>query len=136
MIKSKPPTLKDLRSFGYIMAGGLALFFGLLIPWIWNKPIRPIFFEIALMFLFFGWAYPPALKYLYIAWMKIGGVLGWVNSRIILSLVFYVIIAPVGIFRRIIFKSDPLRLRVEKESASYRVTPDQHDMVSQMQKPY
>jgi hypothetical protein len=130
------PTVKDLRSFGLIMAGGISLFLGFLIPWVWHIPIRPIFFEIAAVFFILGQFYPISLKYLYMAWMKLGGVLGWINSRIILSFIFYLIIAPVGLFRRFFFGADPLRLKTEKNANSYRIGPDQHDRVSQMEKPY
>jgi hypothetical protein len=136
LIKSKAPTVKDLRGFGYVMAGGISLFFGILIPLIWHRPFRARTFIIALIFLVLGRVYPQSLKHIYIAWMKIGGVLGWINSRIILSAVFYVIIAPVGLFRRIFFRADPLRLKMEKSVLTYRVNPDSHNMVAQMEKPY
>lgn len=136
LIKSMSPTTKDLRSFGYIMAAGIVLFFGTLIPLIWHKPLRARTFIIASLFLIVGRVYPQSLKYIYIAWMKIGGVLGWINSRIILSVVFYLIIAPVGLFRRVFFGADPLKIKVEKAVHTYRVNPDSHDMISQMEKPY
>ena len=118
------------------MAGGLSVFFGFLIPWIWHRPIKPGVFVAALVFLLLAWVYPLALKYIYILWMKVGGVLGWVNSRIILSLVFFLIIFLVGVLRRAFSTEDTMKRKLEKNTASYRITRENHALVSQMEKPY
>ena len=41
--------------------------------------------------------------------MKIGEILGWINSRIILGLVFVFVLQPIAILMRI-FGYDPLRI--------------------------
>ena len=37
-------------------------------------------------------------------WFKIGNALGWLNSRILLSLIFYLILTPISIVYRILSK--------------------------------
>ena len=46
----------------------------------------------------------------YKIWMKIGDILGWVNSRIILGLVFLIILQPIAFIMRIM-GHDPLRMK-------------------------
>ena len=49
------------------------------------------------------------------AWMAFGHVLGWINSRIILGVVFFVVVTPIGLIMRL-FGKDLLRMRTPKSS--------------------
>ena len=51
--------------------------------------------------------YPKALLPLYRPWMKLAEALGWLNTRIILILVFYLIVTPIGLVMRL-FRRSPL----------------------------
>ncbi|KUK91530.1 MAG: hypothetical protein XE04_1041 [Marinimicrobia bacterium 46_43] len=64
--------------------------------------------------------------------MVITGVLGTILTFLLLSLVFFLLIFPLGFFRRILGKS-PLDDRIKKESRSYwRFVHDDHnDMTKQ-----
>lgn len=42
------------------------------------------------------------LSRLYTIWMHIGEVMGWINSHIILGLLYYVLIVPMGLLMRIL----------------------------------
>ncbi len=64
--------------------------------------------------------YPKGLAPLYRAWMAFGHVLGWINTRVILGLVFFVVVTPIGLIMRLLGK-DPLRLC---RSASYWIARD------------
>jgi len=68
---------------------------------------------------------PRLLAPLYKGWMKFGHVLGWINARIILGLVFFVLVTPIGLVMRL-FGKDPLRMRAKK-SASYWIRRDPLD---------
>ena len=61
---------------------------------------------------------PNLLFYPYQVWMKIGHFLGWINSRIILGLVFILILQPIALIMRI-FGYDPLRQKKDN-SKSFR----------------
>ena len=54
------------------------------------------------------------------AWLKIATVLGWVNSRILLSVIYFVFLLPLALLSRL-FTKDPLALR-RKKTASLFVT--------------
>jgi len=73
---------KTLREFGFVFAGGLVVFFGLLIPWIFDKPwvwqeggARWPWVGAA-VFAGTGLILPQALRSIYLLWMKIGHALG------------------------------------------------------------
>jgi len=53
-------------------------------------------------------------------WMAAGEVLGWINTRIILGVVFYCIITPMGLVRRLVHR-DPLGRASDPSAESYRV---------------
>lgn len=114
------PGKGDLRKFGFVFAGGLVLFFGLLLPWLFEKP-WPVWPWIgAGLFAGTGLLLPGLLRPVYYLWMKLGHALGWINTRIILGLVFFVMFAPVALVLRV-FGKDPLKRRLDDEAGSYRV---------------
>jgi Saxitoxin biosynthesis operon protein SxtJ len=53
---------------------------------------------------------PALLKYPSDAWWTFAGVLGWVNARVLLSLLFFIVLTPVGLVWRLTGK-DPLSRR-------------------------
>ncbi|MGB8510409.1 MAG: SxtJ family membrane protein [Pyrinomonadaceae bacterium] len=57
-----------------------------------------------------GLLVPPLARRFHIYWMKLAGLLGWVNSRILLSLMFYAVFAPYGFISRLVGR-DPLNRR-------------------------
>ena len=51
-------------------------------------------------------------------WWKIAHLLGWINTRILLSLIFYIFLFPIALLSRI-FTSDPLSIRWKKKTSSF-----------------
>lgn len=58
---------------------------------------------------------PPAANRIVWGWMKLASVLGWFNSKVLLTLIFYLIVTPVGLLFRL-FGNDPLLLKDNKKS--------------------
>jgi hypothetical protein len=63
---------------------------------------------------------PVVLRPVFRVWMWIGELLGWVNTRIILLLVHYGVIVPIGALLRISGK-DLMRLKPDPGADSYRI---------------
>lgn len=55
-------------------------------------------------------AVPPMGVLVLKGWDYLGMALGWINSRILLSLVFYLILTPIALFSRL-FSKDKLKLK-------------------------
>lgn len=112
----------ELRKFGFIMGAMFALMFGLLFPWIFDKtaanwPIWP--FIILAIFWGIAVAAPQILKPVNETWIKIGNVLGWINSRIILGIMFFLLIFPMGLILKLLGK-DSMDRKHDKDAESYR----------------
>lgn len=58
------------------------------------------------------------LKPIYILWMNLAFILSWVNTRLILCIMFYLIFTPIGLIMRL-FRIDLLERRIEKGKKSY-----------------
>lgn len=111
---------KQLREFGLMVGGVLAVLFGAIFPWIFGHgwPKWPWIAGGTLMF--FGLVLPVALGPLHWIWMKFAEALGWVNSRILLGLVFYLIFTPIGWVMRL-FKKDPMQSHLSHSEDSFRL---------------
>src|SRR4029453_19323168 len=101
---------KQLRSFGLIVGGIFALI-GVW-PAVWRgQSLRLWSFILGGILLSLALAWPMSLTHVYRLWMRVGGVLGWINTRIILSVLFYLLFTPLGLFMRLRGK-DPMRRRL------------------------
>lgn len=109
----------ELRKFGLLTSALLILFFVLLIPWIWDLsyPLWP--WVVGAVLSGVALAAPARLRPVYNVWMRFAEALGWVNTRIILGLIFYVIFVPAGLLMRLF--NDPMRRKLNKGAGSYRV---------------
>ena len=124
---------KQLRQFGLIMAGMIVLFFALLIPWIWDLAIPLWPWIVGGLFAAVAFVAPKLLQPVYGVWMKIGHVLGWINTRLILGIVFFLIFVPVGLMMRLV--KDPMRRKLHEPVESYRVESKQ-PVAENLEKPF
>jgi hypothetical protein len=119
MTQTAAPTRKELRSFGLMTGAIVAALFGLFLPWLLSRafPLWP--WVVAGLLGGLGLLVPAGLGPVYRLWMKFGHVMGAINTRLILGLLFYGIFTPVGLLMRL-FRWDPMRRR-QREAGSYRV---------------
>lgn len=121
MAEYSQPDTYSLRVFGLMWTG----LFAIVAAWpllkggdarLWAVAMSAAFFVVAL-------AYPKlfSLTRFYQGWVKLGGWIGYVNSRIILVAMFFVIFAPMGILFRI-FRRDPLHRKPDLQAKSYFIT--------------
>ena len=119
MIKSKSD-IKQLRSFGLIVGGVFAamslwpvLFRGD-DPRLWALILAGLLVIPALVL-------PMSLGPVYRGWMAVGNVLGWINTRVILGVIFYGLFTPIGLVRRCLLAKDSMLRKFEPEADTYRV---------------
>jgi hypothetical protein len=67
-----------------------------------------------------GAVVPQSLRQVHHGWMKVGHVLGAINTRIILGIIYYGLITPMGLAMRLMGK-DSMRLAFKQDETSYRV---------------
>lgn len=123
------PDKAGLRRFGLTFAAILVLLFGLLVPWFrfgseglplvdgTHNPYWPWWAAAVITAL--ALALPASLIWLYKPWMKFADVAQWVNSRIILFILFYLMILPIGLLRRLLRK-DSMQRKFDPAAKTYR----------------
>lgn len=128
------PSNQDLRKFGLTMGAMIGVLFGGVLPWLFgfDFPLWP--WPVAACFALPGLVFPASLSRVFRGWMKFAGVLGWINTRILLGVVFMLVFAPVGLVMRL-FGNDPMRRKRLPAAVSYRVVRTERN-VENMENPY
>ena len=112
---------KEYQKFG-IMTGMVFGFISILLFWK-SKGSAPYFLGMSVGLIILGWIIPQALKYLHLVWMSFAVVMGYIMSRLILTLLYFMLFAPVGVVTRIVGK-DLLKEKWDKNSDSYWIKRD------------
>ena len=124
---------KGLREFGFVTGAIVAGLFGLFFPWLLERswPLWPwiIFGVLGALALIA----PMALNPIYKIWMRFGLFMGRIMTPLIMGIVFFILITPVGLFRRV-FAEDAMARKFD-ESDSYRV-PSKKAKAENLEKPY
>lgn len=112
------PNRADLREFAKSMVlgfGGLAILLGLLLR---NAVVAGWLAGIGGGTALLALVLPPVAAPIYMVWHTVTGAIGWVNSRLILGILFYCVFTPVGLILRVIGK-DPLVRKAKPDTESY-----------------
>jgi hypothetical protein len=126
---------RGLRNFALTMAAVIVVLFGLFLPWLIERPWPRWPWILAAVFALPGLIAPAALRPIYRGWMKFGLALNRITTPIIMSLMFYLVITPTGLLRRL-FGGDPMKRKLERtESGSYRV-PSKAAPPERMERPF
>ncbi|MCJ8318389.1 MAG: SxtJ family membrane protein [Colwellia sp.] len=124
---------KELKEFGLLMAWAFPLFIGVIAPWIlglglqwWTLWLSGCFISLSLL--------APNLIYIpYKVWMFIGGIVGFINTRIILGVTFYLLIFPIGLMLRAFNK---LQFKKKNDSQSNYIKRTDKLTKEQLEKPF
>ncbi len=111
----------EVRKFGILIAA-IAGAAGAYLAWRGRNGYA-VMWEIAGVFLVTGVLLPIVLRPVYRIWMRFAALLGWVNTRVLLTLFYLLILTPVGAAMRL-FKKDVLGRQLNREAASYWVRRD------------
>ena len=115
-IKNIKSEKSDLRNFGIIVGIILLIISGFLF---WKeKEAFQILLAIGITLFFTAIAIPSVLKPVYWIWMIFAIILGWFMTRVILSLLFYLLFTSIGLTLRL-FGKQFLELRWDKSKESY-----------------
>jgi hypothetical protein len=104
------------RSFGFTLA--IAFAFVGLWPLIRGRSVRGWALVVAAAFFLAALVLPRVLGSLSRLWLRFGLLLHTVTSPMIMGLVFYTTVTPIGLVRRLLGK-DPLRLRFDRDAVTY-----------------
>ena len=111
----------ELRQFGLLFGAILVLLFGLLLPFFigYSFPLWP--WVVALLFTVLALLAPTALTPFYRGWMRFGLIAGFINTRIIMFVLYYALFVPTGLVMKLFGRDVLARTTGGKNTDSYRV---------------
>jgi hypothetical protein len=137
MTEATPPDSRadsrELRNFALLLGTIVATLFGLA-PLARHHPMRLWPWIIAIALWSFALLAPSALRPLHRGWSRFGQGLGWVNTRVILTLLYAIVVTPLGLAIRVLGR-DPMARKFEPAKPSYRVPANERSH-KHMERPY
>jgi hypothetical protein len=112
-------SLKPLRSFGFLVGGVFAIL------GVWPRVVHGASWRLwalalALLLVVPAAIAPRTLAPIHRVWMRVGHVLGFINTRLILGAAFYLVFTPIGTVMRWSGR-DPLGRRFDRAATTYRI---------------
>ena len=107
---------RELRQFGWLVGGIFLLIGG--VAWYFDKGWFEIPLWIGGPLVVLGTILPIVLKPFYFAWMGLAVVMGFVMTRVLLTIFFFLVLMPVGLFFKLI-RRDALHRKLDKDAATY-----------------
>lgn len=117
-VKNLDLSSKSIRHFSLLISA-VAVVAAILM--VWKGSVKTNSFYLigfAIIFAIVGSLLPAIIRPIYKVWMGFAFSLGWIMTRILLSLIFYIIITPIGLILRLMGK-DFLNIRAHKQVDSY-----------------
>ena len=109
-------TKRDLRKFGLTVGGVLAAIAVLL--FYFEKPSTIYFAVIGGLLILCGALIPQLLKPLNKIWMSLAIILGFIMSRVILTILFYLVLTPIALLAKLVGKKFMI-LKYDKSAKTY-----------------
>jgi hypothetical protein len=112
------PSQRELRQF----AGLCLVFFGGIAAWmyarhgagLWPTTLATLAGVLGLP----GLAFPTLLKPIYVGWMVAVFPIGWTVSHVLLGVIFYGFVTPIGVMLRLV-GHDPMNRKFDPQAKSY-----------------
>jgi hypothetical protein len=115
---NRNPSPRDLRWFGLVLAAALCTLGGIAY---WRTRSTPVAAGIAGAGVLIGVAYyavRPARRPIFLAWGGLTYPLGLALSFVVLSVIYFLVITPVGLIMRLVGR-DPMCRRFDRAAATY-----------------
>jgi len=135
-IDHKIPELdrNGLRDFGLTTGVAVVVVFGLFFPWLLELDWPAWPWVIAAPLWLLALVYPLWLRWIYRAWMRFGLLASRVMTPLVLGIVFFVMISPMAMVRRLMGK-DPMHRTLDSNQDSYRV-PSINSPKEKLERPF
>ncbi len=104
-MSSSPTERRQLVTFGVTMALALAVLSAVRV---WRRGFDEVAVSaiiVAALFALTALLAPDPLAPLYRWWMRLAEALGWFNTRVLLILIFYLVVTPIGLVMRLLRRS-------------------------------
>jgi len=122
-IKSLDTSSKEIRKFGLVIAIALGMIGSIIYVKFGNFDVVGWLWGIGLLFLILGFILPSVLRPVYRIWMLLAHFIGGIVSRVILIVLYYIVLVPIGLVLRL-FGKDVLDQNFDKKRESYWIKKD------------
>ena len=145
--------VSEYKKFGLLFSIFFIIFFSFILPFLFNVILFKNFDHFLIKLLYISdltyinkillWPFfisfliaiiskftPKIIYPLYVVWMNFASILGWVNSRVILFLIYYFIFVPTGFVTKIIFMEDRFSFKRNENEISYKKSTEIYKSVS------
>jgi len=112
------PTRKQLNRFGFVWLGFLAVFGAVAFFKLHQSPLGIVLWVLAVAVPVVGWTMPRFMRLVFVGMSCLAWPIGFVVSHVVLAVVFYLVLTPIGLVMRL-FGYDPMRRRFEPGESSY-----------------
>lgn len=130
------PELDDdgLKKFAFTTGAIIVFLFGLLLPWLFDISLPYWPWGIGLTLMISGLFFPQLLGPVYKVWMHFGLIMHRITTPVILAILFYLVITPIGCLLRI-FNRLSIPLKLDEDSSTYRIVNSPRKKID-MEKPF
>ena len=122
LIERHSATRTELKWFGLMFAGFAGLL-GVLAWWRTHHTLAAILWSIGCVVGVTYSAVPSIRRPFFDLWMAIAYPIGWVVSHVIIALVFYLLVTPIGLIMRLLGR-DPMNRAFDRSATTYWVPRD------------
>jgi len=123
-IRNIKSSKKELKTFG-LTVGVVVGLLGLLFLYK-GRSFYPYLLTISGLLILSGLTRPALLKPVQKVWMSFAVIMGWFMTRVILAVLFFLVVTPIGVVFKLLRK-DILGVKIDKETKSYWVKKDNVD---------
>lgn len=125
---------RGLRKFGLTTGAIIAVLFGVIFPWLFSRGIPRWPWIVFVVLAVWASVAPSTLRLVYRGWMRLGLLISRITTPLILGIIFFVVIAPIGLLRRV-FGRDSMSRTLNPDENSYRVASEARPR-SNLENPY
>jgi hypothetical protein len=112
---------KEIQKFSRVV--GIAFVLLGILLWIVSGRIHQIPFIIGVALIVIGFVIPIALFPLHKFWMGLSIILGFISTRVILTIIYYLILTPIAVVGRL-FGKDFIDEKIDRTKKSYWIKKD------------
>jgi hypothetical protein len=117
---NRDPSLRELRQFGFIWMAFVAVFGAVAWFRFESPPMAGGLWIAAVVVPVVGWAVPSVMRFVFVGMSFLAWPIGFVVSHVVLALVYYGVLTPIGLLMRI-FGYDPMKRESDPEAPTYWV---------------
>jgi ABC-type uncharacterized transport system permease subunit len=123
---NRDPSPSQLRQFGFVWLGFMTLFGGLAWFRLESPTTALILWVMAVVVPVVGWLVPRFMRLVFVGMSIAAWPIGFVVSHVVLALVYYLVLTPIGLVMRAL-GYDPMSRRIDRDGGSRWVerAPDQ-----------